>query len=52
MPVNQLIFKGIIGIDVQFYYSRTLLQEVFEHFKERKYYYGRTSANENEASFF
>ena len=52
MPVNQLIFTGIIGIDLQFYYSRTLLQEVFEHFKERKYYYGRTSANENEASFF
>ena len=24
----------------------------FKHFKERKHYYGRTSANENEASFF
>ena len=24
----------------------------FKHFKERKYYYSRTSANENEASFF
>ena len=24
----------------------------FKHFKERKYYYGRTSANENEASSF
>ena len=23
----------------------------FKHFKERKYYYGRTSANENETNF-
>ena len=25
---------------------------MFQTFKERKYYYGRTSANENEVSFF
>ena len=24
----------------------------FKHFKERKHYYGKTSENENEASFF
>ena len=39
-------------IDLQLYYSRTLLQEdfkreCFKHFKECKYYYGRTLANQN-----
>ena len=38
-------------VDLQLYYSRTLSQEVFKHmcfqyFKESKYYYGRTSANQ------
>ena len=50
-PVNQLIFREKL-VDLQLYYSRTFSQEVFEHmcfkhFKARKYYYGRTSANEN-----
>ena len=50
-PVNQLIFRGEL-VDLQLYYSRTFSQEVFKHmcfkhFKARKYYYGRTSANEN-----
>ena len=54
--LKQLIFQGRIGIDLRLYYSQNLSQEVFKHmcfkhFKERKYYYGRTSANENEASF-
>ena len=49
--VNQLIF-GEKLVDLQLYYSRTFSQEVFKHmcfkhFKARKYYYGRTSANEN-----
>ena len=39
-------------VDLPLYYSRTLSQEVFKHmcfkyFKERKYYYSRTLANEN-----
>ena len=39
-------------LDLQLHYSRTLSQEdfkrvFFKHLKERKYYYGRTSANEN-----
>ena len=39
-------------VHLQLYYSRTLSQEVFKHmylkhFKERRYCYGRTSANEN-----
>ena len=39
-------------VDLQLYYSRTLSQEdfkqtCFKHFKECKYYCGRTSANEN-----
>ena len=46
-PGNQLIL-----VDLQLYYSQTFSQEVFKHmcfkhFKARKYYYGRTSANEN-----
>ena len=50
-PVNQLIFRVVL-VDLQLYYSRTFSQEVFKHmcfghFKARKYYYGRTSANEN-----
>ena len=50
-PVNQLIFREEL-VDLQPYYSRTFSQEVFKHmcfrhFKARKYYYGRTSANEN-----
>ena len=50
-PVNQLIFREEL-VDLQLYYSRTCSQEVFKHlcfkhFKVRKYYYGRTSANEN-----
>ena len=50
-PVNQLIFREEL-VDLQLYYSRTFSQEVFKHmcfkhFKARKYYYGRTSANEN-----
>ena len=50
-PVNQLIFREEL-VDLQLYYSRTCSQEVFKHlcfkhFKARKYYYGRTSANEN-----
>ena len=51
IPVNQLIFREEL-VDLQFYYSRTFSQEVFKdmcfkHFKARKYYYDRTSANEN-----
>ena len=50
-PVNQLIFREEL-VDLQLYYSRTFSQEVFKHmcfkhFKARKYYYDRTSANEN-----
>ena len=54
-PVNQPIFRGEL-IDLQLYYSRTFSQELFyrkfsnmcfKHFNARKYYYGRTSANEN-----
>ena len=51
-PVNQLIFREEL-VDLQLYYSRTFSQEVFKHsmcfrhFEARKYYYGRTSANEN-----
>ena len=50
-PVNQLIFREEL-VDLQLCYSRTFSQEVFKHmcfkhFKARKYYYGRTSANEN-----
>ena len=50
-PVNQLIFTEEL-VDLQLYYSRTFSQEVFkhmcfQHFKARKYYYGRTSANKN-----
>ena len=50
-PVNQLIFREEL-VDLQLYYSRTFSQEVFKHmcfkhFKAGKYYYGRTSANEN-----
>ena len=50
-PVNQLIFREEL-VELQLYYSRTFSQEVFKHmcfkhFKARKYYYGRTSANEN-----
>ena len=50
-PVNQPIFSEKL-VDLQLYYSRTFSQEVFKHmcfkhFKARKYYYGRTSANEN-----
>ena len=50
-PVIQLIFREEM-VDLQLYYSRTFSQEVFKHmcfkhFKARKYYYGRTSANEN-----
>ena len=57
ITVNQLIFWGRIGIDLHFYYSQTLSQEFFKHvcfkhFKEPKYYYDRTLANKNEASFF
>ena len=55
--LKQLIFYGRIGIDLRLYYSQNLSQEVFKHmcfkhFKERKYYYGRTSPNKNKASFF
>ena len=44
-------------MDLKLNYRRTLSQEVFKHmcfkhFKERKYYYDRSSANENEPSFF
>ena len=44
-------------MDLKLNYSRTLSQEVFKHmcfkqFKEPKYYYDRSSANENESSFF
>ena len=50
-PVNQLIFREEM-VDLQLYYSRTFSQEVFihmcfKHFRARKYYYDRTSANEN-----
>ena len=50
-PVNQLIFREEL-VDLQLYYGRTFSQEVFKHicfrhFKAPKYYYGRTSANEN-----
>ena len=50
-PVNQLIFREEL-VDLQLHYSRTFSQEVFKHmcfkhFKARKYYYRRTSANEN-----
>ena len=50
-PVNQLIFREEL-VDLQLYYSRTFSQEVFKHmcfkhFKACKYYYDRTSANEN-----
>ena len=50
-PVNQLIFREEL-IDLQLNYSRIFSQEVFKHmcfkhFKARKYYYDRTSANEN-----
>ena len=50
-PVNHLIFREEL-VDLQLYYSRNFSQEVFKHtcfkhFKARKYYYGRTSANEN-----
>ena len=50
-PVNQLIFREEL-VDLQLYYSRTFSQEVFKHmcfkyFKAPKYYYERTSANEN-----
>ena len=50
-PVNQLIFREQF-VDLQLYYSQTFSQEVFKHmcfkhFKARKYYYGRTLANEN-----
>ena len=50
-PVKQLIFREEL-LDLQFYCSRTFSQEVFKHmcfkyFKARKYYYGRTSTNEN-----
>ena len=49
--MNQLIFREEL-VDLQLYYSRTFSQEVFKdmsfkHFKARKYYYGRTLANEN-----
>ena len=33
IPANHMIFYGRIGVDLQLYYSRTLLQEVFKHFK-------------------
>ena len=50
-PVNQLIFREEL-LDLQLYYSRTFSQKLFKHmcfrhFKAGKYYYGRTSANEN-----
>ena len=50
-PVNQLIFREEL-VDLQLYYSRTFSQKLFKHmcfrhFKAGKYYYGRTSANEN-----
>ena len=50
-PVNQLIFREEL-VDLQLYYSRIFSQEVFKHmcfkhFKPRKYYYRRTSANKN-----
>ena len=50
-PVNQLFFREEL-VDLQLCYSRTLSQEdfkhmCFKHFKERKCYYGRTSANKN-----
>ena len=32
IPMNQLIFGGRIGIDLQLYNSRTLSQEVFDYF--------------------
>ena len=49
--VNQPIFREKL-VDLQLYYSRTFSQEVFKHmcfkhFTARKYYHGRTSANEN-----
>ena len=49
--VNQLIFREET-VDLQLYYSRTFSHEIFiymcfKHFQARKYYYGRTSANEN-----
>ena len=51
IPVNQPIFMEEL-VDLQLYYSRTFSQGVFKHmcfrhFKARKYYHGRTSANEN-----
>ena len=50
-PVNQLIFREKL-VDLQLCYSRTFSPEIlkhmcFKHFKACKYYYGRTSANEN-----
>ena len=50
-PVNQLNFREEL-VDLQLYYSRTLSKEAFKHmcfkhFKSRKYYYNRTSVNEN-----
>ena len=50
-PLNQLTFREEL-VDLQLYCSRTFSQEIFKHmrfkhFKARKYYYNRTSANEN-----
>ena len=50
-PVNQLIFREEL-VDRQLYYSQTFSQELFhrkffKHLKARKYYYDRTSANQN-----
>ena len=49
--LNQLIFREEL-VDLQLYYSRNFSEKVskhmcFRHFKVRKYYYIRTSANEN-----
>ena len=49
-PVNQLIFREEL-VGLQLYHSRTFSMKFsnmcFKHFKARKYYHGRTSANEN-----
>ena len=50
-PVSQLIFREEL-VDLTPYYSQTFSQEIFKHicfkhFKARKFYYGRTLANEN-----
>ena len=49
--VNQLIFREEL-VDLQLYYSGSFSEGVskhmcLKHFKARKYYYSRTSANEN-----